>query len=79
MAPEKEDYLVIEDVPDIFVSGHVHGAGISEYRGVKIICASTWQSQTSFQRMHNFNPDPAKLPIVHLGNGNMKMLDFNKV
>jgi DNA polymerase II small subunit len=77
LAPEKEDYLVIEDVPDIFVTGHVHGAGISDYRGVKLICASTWQAQTPFQRMHNFSPDPARLPIVHLGTGSARMLDFN--
>jgi DNA polymerase II small subunit len=77
LAPEKEDFLVIDEVPDIFITGHVHGAGISEYRGVRLICASTWQSQTPFQRMHNFNPDPAKLPIVHLGTGETKMMDFN--
>jgi DNA polymerase II small subunit len=77
LAPEKEDFLVIDEVPDIFVSGHVHGAGISEYRGVRTICASTWQAQTPFQRMHNFNPDPAKLPIVHLGTGQTRMMNFN--
>lgn len=77
LAPEKEDFLVIEEVPDIFVTGHVHGAGISEYRGVRLICASTWQAQTPFQRMHNFNPDPAKLPITHLGTGQTRMMDFN--
>jgi DNA polymerase II small subunit len=77
VAPEKEDYMVIDQVPDIFVTGHVHGAGLSEYRGVKLINASTWQAQTSFQRMHNFNPDPAKVPIVHLGTGRSTMMDFN--
>ncbi len=76
LAPEKEDFLVIDEVPDIFVSGHVHGAGISEYRGVKLICASTWQSQTAFQRMHNFNPIPAQMPITHLGTGDTRMVDF---
>lgn len=76
LAPEKEDFLVIDEVPDIFITGHVHGAGIGEYRGVKLICASTWQDQTPFQRMHNFNPDPAKLPVTHLGTGQTRMLDF---
>lgn len=76
LAPEKEDFLVIDEVPDIFITGHVHGAGIGEYRGVKLICASTWQDQTPFQRMHNFNPDPAKLPVTHLGTGETRMLDF---
>lgn len=77
IAPEKRDFLVIDTVPDIFVTGHVHGAGISDYRGVRLINASTWQAQTSYQRMHNFNPDPAKLPVVHLGTGKCMIRNFN--
>jgi hypothetical protein len=61
LAPEPRDMMVIDTVPDIFVTGHVHGAGLSHYKGVRLINASTWQSQTSFQKMHNFTPDPAKL------------------
>ncbi len=68
--------MVIDTVPDIFVTGHVHGAGIAHYKGVRLINASTWQSQTSFQKMHNFNPDPAKLYLVHLGTGRCAMQGF---
>ncbi|MDD1755860.1 MAG: DNA-directed DNA polymerase II small subunit [Methanomassiliicoccales archaeon] len=77
IAPEKKDHLVIDQVPDIFVTGHVHSAGVSDYRGVRLINASTWQDQTSFQRMHNFVPDPAKVPMVHLGTGKCSIKDFN--
>jgi DNA polymerase II small subunit len=76
LAPEKKDYLIMETVPDIFVSGHVHGAGVMEYRGVKTINASTWQSQTDYQKMHNFNPDPGIMPIVDLGSGRVNMKNF---
>ncbi|MCL2032235.1 MAG: DNA-directed DNA polymerase II small subunit [Methanomassiliicoccaceae archaeon] len=78
MAPEKKDYLIIEKAPDIFVSGHVHGAGKMDYRGTKIINASAWQDQTEYQRAHNFNPNPAIMPVVHLGTGAVKMMDFTK-
>jgi DNA polymerase II small subunit len=77
IAPERKDFLVIDKVPDIFVTGHVHGAGVDHYNGVRLINASTWQSQTPFQKMHNFNPEPAKLILVHLGNGSTHMEDFN--
>ncbi|OPY33373.1 MAG: DNA polymerase II small subunit [Methanomassiliicoccales archaeon PtaU1.Bin124] len=77
LAPEKKDFLAIDQVPDIFVTGHVHGAGVDHYNGVRLINASTWQSQTTFQKMHNFNPDPAKLMLVHLGNGLVQVVDFN--
>ena len=75
-APEKRDHLVIEEVPDIFVTGHVHGAGVDSYNGIRLINASTWQAQTSFQKMHNFVPDPAKLVLVHLGTGKTSVAEF---
>lgn len=78
LAPEHKDYMVIDRVPDIFVTGHVHLATIGEYRGVTLINASSWQAQTSYQKMLNFIPDPAKIPIADLHTGNVTMMDFNK-
>ena len=78
LAPEKKDYMAIETAPDIFVSGHVHGAGYEDYRGIKLINASTWQDQTEYQKMHNFNPQPGIMPLVHLGSGQVRMRDFMK-
>jgi len=76
LAPEKKDYMVIEKRPDIFVTGHVHGADTCEHKGIRLIAASTWQDQTDYQRMHNFNPNPAVMPIVHLGTGETIMKVF---
>jgi len=78
LAPEHLDYMVIDRIPDIFVTGHVHLAQISDYRGVTLMNASSWQSQTSYQKMLNFIPDSAKLPIVNLKSGNVTMMDFSK-
>ena len=77
LAPEQKDYLIIDRVPDIFVTGHVHACKVAEYRGIKLINASAWQSQTSFQRMHNQIPDPAKVPMISLGTGEMWAEDFS--
>ncbi len=77
IAPEDKDYLIINPVPDIFVTGHVHGSGVDTYRGVKMISASAWQSQTPFQLMHNFHPDPAKVVSVNLRTGVHKTYDFS--
>jgi DNA polymerase II small subunit len=78
LAPEHLDYMIIDRIPDIFVTGHVHLAQISDYRGVTLINASSWQAQTSYQKMLNFIPDSAKLPIVDLKTGNVTMMDFSK-
>ncbi len=78
LAPEKKDYLALEHVPDILVAGHVHGAGWMPYKGTVIVNASTWQSQTDYQKRNNFNPNPGVMPIVHLGTGAVDMHDFSK-
>ena len=78
LAPEHLDHMVIDRVPDIFVTGHVHTASIDNYRGVTLINASAWQAQTSYQKMLNFVPDSGKLPIVDLKTGNVTMMDFSK-
>lgn len=78
LAPEHVDYMLIPQVPDIFVTGHVHTSSIDTYRGVTLINASSWQSQTSYQKMMNFVPDSAKLPIVDLKTGSATAMDFSK-
>lgn len=78
LAPEKKDYMAMEIVPDIFVSGHVHGAGQEIYNGVRLINASTWQDQTEYQKQHNFNPDPGIMPVVELGSGRIVMHNFHE-
>ncbi len=76
VAPEHNDYLVIDDVPDIFVTGHVHVPGLSTYRGVTMVNAGTWQSQTGYQKMLNFTPEPAKMPLIDLQTLRGTLVDF---
>ena len=66
LSPEPEDNMVIDEIPDIFVTGHVHGHHCSNYRGTTLICSSTWQDQTSYQRMLGFQPKPCILTVVNL-------------
>ena len=66
LSPEPEDRLVIPVVPDIFVTGHVHGHYVGDHKGTLMIHSSTWQDQTDFQRMLGFKPKPCILTIVNL-------------
>lgn len=76
VAPEHHDYLVVSEVPDLFVTGHVHVPGIESYRGVQMVNCGTWQSQTSYQRMLNFTPDPARMPLIDLQTLRGTLVDF---
>jgi len=66
VAPEAEDHLVIEEVPDIFHTGHVHKLGYGTYNNVLSINSSCWQAQTDFQKSVNLSPDVGYAPIVQL-------------
>ncbi|GGL35954.1 DNA polymerase II [Halarchaeum grantii] len=66
VAPEEKDYLVIDDVPDVFHTGHVHKLGVGEYRNVKLVNSGSWQEQTAFQKSVNIDPDVGTAPIVDL-------------
>ncbi|MEA1993857.1 MAG: DNA-directed DNA polymerase II small subunit [Euryarchaeota archaeon] len=64
--PEKEDYLVIDEIPDLFHTGHVHINGHEMYRGTTLINSGTWQEQTEYQIMRNMVPTPCRVPIFNL-------------
>ncbi len=63
IAPEREDWLVIDEIPDVLHCGHIHTYGVGVYRGVYLVTSSTWQSQTEFQRKVNLNPMPGIVAV----------------
>ncbi len=66
LAPESKDYLVIDDVPDIFHTGHVHKLGFGKYHNVLAINSGCWQAQTAYQKSVDIDPDAGVAPIVDL-------------
>ncbi len=75
--PDKdEDPLVIKTVPDFFVTGHIHYTAVANYNNVTLICGSCWQKATSFQLKVGHDPEPGRVPIVHLKTRKVKILKF---
>ncbi|MEK0349839.1 MAG: DNA-directed DNA polymerase II small subunit [Nitrosopumilus sp.] len=66
IAPEMEDLLVIEDVPDIFHVGHVHRAELDMYKGILLVNSGSWQRQTPFQASVGMTPNPGIALMVNL-------------
>ncbi len=77
VAPEEEDYLVMEEVPDVFHTGHVHKLGWGKYRRVIAVNSGCWQAQTDFQKSVNIDPDAGFAPILDLDTLSMTVHDFN--
>ena len=67
LASELEDYLVIDEIPDVFHTGHVHVNSYKKYKGVHLINSGTFQTQTEFQKIYNIEPTPAEVPVLHKG------------
>ena len=67
LASELEDYLVIDEVPDVFHTGHVHINTYRRFKGIHLINSGTFQTQTEFQKIYNIEPTPAEVPVLYKG------------
>ncbi|HZW84365.1 MAG TPA: DNA-directed DNA polymerase II small subunit [Nitrososphaerales archaeon] len=66
LSPELRDFLVVDQVPDVFHAGHVHTYGEMTYRGTLLVNSGTWQAQTSFQTNMGLEPTPSIVPVIDL-------------
>ena len=66
LSPELRDFMVIDQVPDVLHSGHVHTFGELSYRGTLLVNSGTWQGQTDFQSNMGLEPTPSIIPVIDL-------------
>ena len=67
---------MIDRVPDIVHSGHVHVLDVDEYKGTLLVNSGTWQAQTPRQANMGINPTPCLLPVVDLATLELEVKDF---
>jgi len=77
IAPERQDFMVIERVPDIFHAGHVHVFRYEDYRGTLMVNSGAWQEQTEYQRRMGLTPTPGIAPIVNLQTLQVTSINFS--
>jgi DNA polymerase II small subunit len=77
LAPEERDYLVMDSVPDVFHTGHVHKLGWGKYHNVLSVNSGCWQAQTAFQKSVNIDPDAGFAPILDLDTLDMTVRQFS--
>lgn len=70
LAPTGKDWLVIDKIPDIFHTGHIHINGIGYYNNgsppVILANSGCFQSQTDFMKSFGIVPTPGQIPIISL-------------
>lgn len=74
--PTQEDLLVIEEIPDILHTGHVHVTYAGSYREVVLVNSGTWQEQTSYQREVGLEPTVGTVVLVNLKTLSTKLKKF---
>ncbi|TLX68102.1 MAG: DNA-directed DNA polymerase II small subunit [Thaumarchaeota archaeon] len=78
IAPEVEDLMVINDVPDIFHSGHIHVVDLDMYKGTLIVNSGAWQTQTGYQASVGITPTPGIAVIINLATMKVFTKDFTE-
>ena len=76
--PEKNNYMVIKEVPDIYLGGDLHHYSIGTYRGTKIISCGTFQERTNFQTQQGHVPTPGAVILLELKTGKVYEKNFYK-
>ncbi len=72
------DFLLIDKVPDIFITGHVHQSGVGSYKGITLLNSSCFQGQSSFMKRLGIVPNPGKIPVMSLRDRKIYIMDFMK-
>jgi len=76
ISSEQQDYLVIDEVPDVFHCGHIHVYGYERYRGVDAVNSGTFQGETLYMRRLGVKPTPGIVPILDLQTRQIKVIRF---
>lgn len=79
IAPERVDRLVIRDVPDVVLMGHIHIYESKKYKGITLIASGSFQDQTSFQKRMKLTPTPGVLSVFNLKTHEEFPLDLERL
>ncbi|MHA2398005.1 MAG: DNA-directed DNA polymerase II small subunit [Promethearchaeota archaeon] len=66
IAPINKDWLIIDKIPDIFHTGHIHINDMGAYNNISLVNSGCFQSQTDFMRSLGIKPTPGILSLVDL-------------
>lgn len=65
-APVEKNWMVMDTLPDILHTGHLHKNGYGKYHGILLINSGCFQAQTDFMQSLGIVPDFGKPTIVNI-------------
>ncbi len=79
IAPEPRDWMVVENIPDIYHTGHLHVFGYTNYKGIWLVNSGCWQKQTSYQKKMGITPVFGVIPVINLQTLTQTTIDFKNM
>ena len=79
IAPENVDRLVITEIPDVVLMGHIHIHESKRYKGISLISSGSFQDQTPFQKRMKLEPTPGVISVFNLKTHNEIPLDLERL
>lgn len=76
LMPAARDFMVVERIPDILHTGHLHLLNYQVYRGVLMVNSGCWQAQTEYQEKGGIKPTPNIVTVVNLQTMQVAKIDF---
>ncbi|MFH1212351.1 MAG: metallophosphoesterase [Candidatus Woesearchaeota archaeon] len=76
--PSVPDPLIINRVPDFFITGHVHRSAVANYKNITLVNSSCWNDISADQIKRGLEPLPGRLPIINLKTREVKIMNFYK-
>ena len=76
IAPLNRDWLVIDKIPDIFHTGHIHINDMGVYNNITLVNSGCFQSQTDFMKSLGIIPTPGILSTIELDTLKGRQMDL---
>ncbi len=62
----EEDHLIIDEIPDFFITGHLHTTQSKTWNGITMLSCSCWVPLTEYQIKAGLKIDPGKFMLINL-------------
>ncbi len=77
ISPEREDWLLLDQVPHVLHTGHIHVYGVGEHNGVKVVNSGTFENETPYIKSLGIEVTVGKAILLDLRNLGVEVKDFS--
>ena len=79
IAPYPKDYLVINEIPDVLITGHLHIASFGIYKGVRIVSCGSLKHPGSTHSKTKIESSVGVFPVIDTTTGEVTLFDLKSI